>query len=157
MPQAWKWYPTPPNTNNFEYVFNVRLRYLFLNSQCVSPTLHPGRSWRGEIDTALSVVNQVRIALLTPMLSHVSLLILLKWRLLHLFIVFHVCTSFCRIFSRIFSPYFFFRTLFPVLFSRNISPVLFQKSRRLKSNVLNYQLVVFLVHVVIAQFMFLAE
>jgi hypothetical protein len=76
-------------------------------------------------------------------------------------------------FSRIF-PYFFpvlfFRTffpriLFPVLFSPYFPrtffpyyfPVLFQKSRRLKYNVLKYQLVVFLVHVVIRQFMFLAK
>ena len=52
----------------------------------------------------------------------------------------------------IFFPVFFPSTFFPVFF-----PVLFQKSRRLKSNVLKYQLVVFLVHVVISQFMFLAE
>ena len=51
-------------------------------------------------------------------------------------------------FSRIFFPYFFF----PLFFS-----VLFQKLRRLKSNVLKYQWVVFLVHVDITQFMFLAE
>ena len=53
---------------------------------------------------------------------------------------------------RTFFPYFFYSTFFPYYF-----PVLFQKSRRLKSNVLKYQLVVFLVHVVISQFIFLAE
>ena len=52
----------------------------------------------------------------------------------------------------------FFRILFPLyFFPRNYFPVLFQTSRRLKSNVLKYKLVVFLVHVVITQFMFLAE
>ena len=62
----------------------------------------------------------------------------------------------------VYFPYFFL-SFFPVVFSRTIFllyyffSVLFQKSRRLKSNVLNYQLVVFLVHVVIAQFIFLAE
>ena len=63
-------------------------------------------------------------------------------------------------FSRIFFI-FFFRTFFHVFFSRTIfpyySPVLFQKLRRLKSNVLKYQWVVFLVRVVISQFMFLEE
>ena len=54
------------------------------------------------------------------------------------------------LFPVLYSPYFFF--IFLYYFS-----VLFQKSRRLKSNVLKYQLVVFLVHVVIAQFMFLAN
>ena len=69
-------------------------------------------------------------------------------------------------FRTFFPPYFFSRTFsnyfvpvfFPVLFSPySFSPVLFPMSRRLKSNVLKYQLVVFLEHVVIAQFMFLAE
>ena len=60
-------------------------------------------------------------------------------------------------FSRTFSPYFFPRTFspvlifpyyyfsyfFPVFFSLYYFPVLFQKSRRLKSNVLKYQWVVF--------------
>ena len=61
---------------------------------------------------------------------------------------------FSYFFSRTFSPVFFFTVL---TFSRTIFPVFFQNSRRLKSNILKYQLVVFLVHVVIAQFMFLAE
>ena len=61
------------------------------------------------------------------------------------------------LFFYIFFPYFFSRTFFPVLFFPYYFAVLFQKSRRLKSNVLKYQLVVFLVHVVITQFMFLAE
>jgi hypothetical protein len=47
--------------------------------------------------------------------------------------------------------------LFPVLVSPYYFPVLFPMSQRLKSNVLRYQLVVFLEHVVITQFMFLAE
>ena len=54
-------------------------------------------------------------------------------------------------------PYFYSRTFFPYFFFSYYFPVLFQTSSRLKSNVLKYQLVVFLVHVVIAQFMFLAE
>ena len=56
-----------------------------------------------------------------------------------------ICFSF-------FIPYFC-----PVLFFPYHFPVFFQKSRRLKSNVLKYQLVVFIVHVVITQFKFLAE
>ena len=65
-----------------------------------------------------------------------------------------------------FTPYFFFRTfpiiLFPVLPLPSpppvlFFPVLFPMSQRLKSNVLKYQLVVFLEHVVITLFMFLAE
>ena len=67
---------------------------------------------------------------------------------------------FSVIFVSLFFSYFFPRIIFPysvfVLFSRIFFnstffpyyfPVLFQKSRRLKSNVLKYQLVVFLVHV----------
>ena len=73
-----------------------------------------------------------------------------------------------------FLPYFLFFTFFPYFFplffflyffSRTfflpyyLFPVLFQKSWRLKSNVLKYQWLFFLVHntVVITQFMFLAE
>ena len=82
--------------------------------------------------------------------------------------------TFFPVFSRtffpyFFSPYFISRTFFPyffpyffprislVLFFPYYFPVHFQKSRRLKYNVLKYQLVVFLVHVVIRQFMFLAK
>jgi hypothetical protein len=76
------------------------------------------------------------------------------------------------IFSHTFFPPYYFKLFFPVLFffvlfprtffflyffSPYYFPVLFPMSRRLKSNVLKYQLVVFLEHVVIAQFMFLAE
>ena len=50
--------------------------------------------------------------------------------------------------STFFPVFFFLYFFFPSYFS-----VLFQKSRRLKSNVLKYQWVVFLVHVVISQFM----
>ena len=67
----------------------------------------------------------------------------------------------------IFFPYFFFTYFFPVLFSPVLLfpvpfspyyfPVLFKKSRGLKFNVLKSQLVVFLIHVIIAQFTFLAE
>ena len=74
---------------------------------------------------------------------------------------------FHRIFFRTFCsctffPYFFPRTFFPrifflVHFFSYYFPVLFQKSRPLKSNVLKYQLVVFLEHVVITQFMFLGN
>jgi hypothetical protein len=61
-------------------------------------------------------------------------------------------------FSYFFSSYFFFPYFFSrTYFSRTIFPVFFKNSRCLKSNILKYQLVVFLVHVVIAQFMFLAE
>ena len=61
-------------------------------------------------------------------------------------------------FSRTFSPYIFSRIFFPrTLLLPFYFPVLFPVSRRLKSNVLKYQLVVFLEHVVIAQFMYLAE
>ena len=76
------------------------------------------------------------------------------------------------LFRIIFFPYFLPRTFFrtspiilfpvlpippPVLFFPYYFPVLFPMSQRLKSNVLKYQLVVFLEHVVITQFMFLAE
>jgi hypothetical protein len=78
---------------------------------------------------------------------------------------------FSRIFFSVFSPVFYHVLFSRTLFFRTISrilfpyfflpyyfvPVLFQKSRRLKSNVLKYQWVVFLVHVVITQFMFIAE
>ena len=71
-------------------------------------------------------------------------------------------------FSVLFFPYFVPHSFFPLLFFPRIFfpvlffpvlffPVLFQKSRRLKSNVLKYRLVVFIVYVVITQFMFLAE
>ena len=74
---------------------------------------------------------------------------------------FPVC-FFSYFFSRTFFPHIFFLYspppyLFPVILFPYYFPALFQKSRRLKSNVLIYQLVVFLVHVVISQFMFLAE
>ena len=57
--------------------------------------------------------------------------------------------------SRNIFPYIFFRTFFPVFFS----PVLFSStfSKVATTNVLIYQWVVFLVHVVITQFMFLVE
>ena len=70
---------------------------------------------------------------------------------------------FISISSYFFSPYFFPVHFFPVLFfPRTLLlpfyfPVLFPMSRRLKSNVLKYQLVVFLEHVVITQFMYLAK
>ena len=70
---------------------------------------------------------------------------------------------FISISSYFFPPYFFPVHFFPVLFfPRTLLlpfyfPVLFPMSRRLKSNVLKYQLVVFLEHVVITQFMYLAE
>jgi hypothetical protein len=59
----------------------------------------------------------------------------------------------------LFSRTFFHRTFSPctIFFPLYYFPLLFQMSRRLKSNVLKYQLVVFVVYVVIAQFMFLAE
>jgi hypothetical protein len=59
----------------------------------------------------------------------------------------------------LFFPVHFFPVLFfpRTLFLPFYFPVLFPMSRRLKSNVLKYQLVVFLEHVVITQFMFLAE
>ena len=61
-------------------------------------------------------------------------------------------------FHVLFSRTIFFRTLFPYFFlPYYFVPVLFQKLRRLKSNVLKYQWVVFLVPVVITQFMFLVE
>ena len=47
-------------------------------------------------------------------------------------------------------PVLFSCTFFPYFFPSILFPVLFQKSRRLKYNVLKYQLVVFLVHVVIS-------
>ena len=65
----------------------------------------------------------------------------------YFFPVFFSRTLFSRIFFYFFFPYFF----------RYYFPVLHQKSGRLKSNVLKYQWVVFLVRVVISQFMFLAE
>ena len=69
-----------------------------------------------------------------------------------LFPVLFFRTFFPRILFLVLFPPYFPRTFFPYYF-----PVLFQKSRRLKYNVLKYQLVVFLVHVVIRQFMFLAK
>ena len=75
-------------------------------------------------------------------------------------------TFFSRIFFFFtFFPYFFPLFFFLYFFSRTfflpyyLFPVLFQKSWRLKSNVLKYQWLFFLVHntVVITQFMFLAE
>jgi hypothetical protein len=62
------------------------------------------------------------------------------------------------LFSCTFFPYLLFLYFFPrTIFFTYYLPVIFQKSQRLKSNVLKYQLVVFLVHIVISQFMFLAE
>ena len=71
-------------------------------------------------------------------------------------------SSSIRMWARLFSPdflpvYFCPYFFLPILFFPYYFPVIFQKSRRLKSNVLKYQLVVFIVHVVITQFMFLAE
>jgi hypothetical protein len=69
------------------------------------------------------------------------------------------------IFSRtFFSRNFFFRTVFPYIFFRTFFPRIFFSrtifqyfSKNATTNVLIYQWVVFLVHVVITQFMFLVE
>jgi hypothetical protein len=84
------------------------------------------------------------------------------------FFLFFFPFFFLVLFPVLFFPTFFYLTYFPVLFtprtffSRTFLfpyylPVPFPMSRRLKSNVLKYQLVVFLEHVVITQVMFLAE
>ena len=81
--------------------------------------------------------------------------------------VFSTTSALFQIIFFLFYPVLFFRNFCPVIFFPYFSPlyfffpyhfpVFFQKSRCLKSNVLKYQLVVFIVHVVITQFKFLAE
>ena len=80
---------------------------------------------------------------------------------LYFFLVVQQCWLGCSLrrlhFFKLFVFPFLSRIFCPVLFFPYHFPVFFQKSRRLKSNVLKYQLVVFIVHVVITQFKFLAE